>query len=669
MLVSLVLAACTDTDSQPARDAEPTPVTAAPPPPVSHVQVSAHPDDDILFMNPDLAAGIRNGQQTAGIFLTGGESAMPNPAQYVAQRQAGTRAGYAHMAGVADEWTTSRIPVGDGRMAQVDSLTARPDVRLVFLNLPEDMNGSAIGGEHALTRLWQDRDRGAAVNTVVPDGAAVRTPQSYDRSAILRALGALFEHFRPTTIKVQDSQPDHRYKKEWEGFHDHPDHVVGAKFAREAARQYMARSGTPTTVLDYRDYNVGEAPVDLSAADRADKRGHFARYVRHDSEADLGGAYQGWISGSYYRWPRGSQWAERDGHGRQHAFAVQGGQIAHWSRSPDGRWNQPAAMSTPGPIRPTVRVARGHDGRLALFAQSADGAHVLVKHQSASGEWPERWRSLANPHRADPGKDPTQVGIPSVAVDQQGRFVVVLKNADGGVSALREARAGSDGWPPAWRDLGGTDVQDGLSATIGADDRLHVFASTRDRVLRWSGSGPDGSLSPAPDHIGTVRPAGPPQAVRTADGRVEVSVRMAGGGGIARFDSADTGAPGGPRVLANPGGIATPAAVPRGDRDHPDVALVARDSTGNARVSHQGPEGGTEWLDAGGPVLDHPAAMVEPDGRMTLLAVGSNGELLTNPQGPGVASFGGWRPAMHPPAPHRANSAHQVGKRHSLPPQ
>ncbi len=663
MLVLLVLSACTDTEPKPVREADPA--SAPPPPPVSHVQVSAHPDDDFLFMNPDLAAGIRNGEHTAGIFLTGGESSMPNPARYAAQRQAGTRAAYAHMAGVADEWTRARIPVGDGRVAEVDSLTARPDVQLVFLNLPENKNAAAIGGEHALTRLWQDRTNRVAVNTLVPDGATVREPQSYDRSAVLRALGALFEHFRPTTIKLQDSQPDARYQEEWKGFHNHPDHVIGAKFARQAARDYMTRTGMPTTVLGYRDYNVAEAPPDLSATDRAAKRGHFASYARHDSEAGLGGAYEDWISSSYYRWPRGSQWAERDARGREHAFVVQGGRIAHWYRDPDGRWRRPEAMSTPGPVRPTLRVVRGHDGRLALFAQSWDGSRVLVKRQSASGDWPDRWQSLPGPHRSAPGADPTQVGIPSVAVDRQGRFVVVLKNANGGVSALRETRAGSNAWPADWRDLGGTDVQDGLSAVVGGDGRLHVFASTRDRLLRWSGSAPDGSLLPVASQVGAVRPAGPPRAVRAGDGRIRVTVRTAGGGGIATFDSAGSGDPSGPRMLPNPGGIATPAVVPRGDRNRSDVALVARDSDGNARVSHQRSDGSSEWLDAGGPVLDHPAALAEPDGRTTLLALGTNGELLTNPQDSGAESFGGWRPAM----PRRADSPHQDGKQHSLPPK
>lgn len=663
VLLLLVLAGCTEAEP-PSRETEPTPVRA-PPPPASHVQVSAHPDDDILFMNPDLAAGIRNGQPTAGIFLTGGESSMPNPAQYAAQRQAGTRAGYAHMAGVADEWTKAQVPVGGGRTAEVDSLVARPDVQLVFLNLPEDANPAAAGGEHALTRMWEDKAKGVAVNALVPDGSPVRTPHSYDRSAVVRALGALFERFRPTTIKVQDSRPDVRYQNEWEGFHDHPDHVVGSKFAQRAAREYIARSGMPTTVREYRDYNVAEAPTDLSAAERAGKREHFARYVPHDSEADLGGAYESWISSSYYRWPRGSQWAERDARGREHAFVVQGGQIARSTRNQDGRWLPPVKMSTPGPVRPTVRVVRGHDGRLALFAQSEDGAHVLVKRQSASGKWPQHWRNLGNPNRSQPGKDVTQVGVPSVAVDPQGRFVVVLKNADGGVSALRETRAGSGEWPPDWRDLGGKDVQDGLSAAVGVDEQLHVFASTRNRVLRWSGSGPDGALSASPSRLGTVRPAGPPEAARTPDGSVRVAVRTAGGGGIATFGSAGTSAPTGPEVLSNPGGIATPAVVPAGDRNRPEVSLVARDGNGHARISHQRPGGWTEWVDAGGPVLDHPAALVGPGGRTTLLATGSNGQLLTNPRDRDAESFAGWRSATPASAANRAESPEHGGKPHS----
>src|SRR4051812_26882424 len=40
------------------------------------VNVVAHEDDDILFMNPDLVGGIRAGAPTTTIFLTAGENAF-----------------------------------------------------------------------------------------------------------------------------------------------------------------------------------------------------------------------------------------------------------------------------------------------------------------------------------------------------------------------------------------------------------------------------------------------------------------------------------------------------------------------------------------------------------------------------------------------------------------
>ena len=590
------------------------PPAAAPPPRPSHVQVVAHPDDDILFMNPDLAAGIRRGDPTASIFLTGGESDLPDRARYISQRQDGTRAAFARMAGAADQWQRTVVAAGNHHV-EVDRLASRPQVALAFLNLPEDNDPAVPGGKHSLVRLHEQH---AALGTVPAEAGAVRIPETYGQTDVDTTLEALYERFRPTTIGLQDPQPDPRYRNEWAGFHNHPDHVVGAQLAHDAADQYQQRTGAHADVVHYRDYNVADSPVNLAPADRAAKHDEFSAYTRHDRDADTGGAYADWIARSRYRWPRGTQWAGRDGRGVVHAFAVRGYQIAHW-QGDGSRWSPPRWAPTPGRLRPTVRLV-DQRGRLALVAQSFDGRHVLVQHQRPDGSWPQRWRDLGAPGAA--------TGVPAAAADARGRLVVVARNETGGVSALREDRPGVFG---PWRGLGGGDVQGSPSVVLGADGRLDVFAATSSDVVRWRETAP-GQLPAAPQRFLDVVPAGPPAVERAPDGAVRLLITANGGATVDAYSSAPGGHVSAPRSLPNPGGMSQPAL--KGG-----VAFV-RDGSGTVRAA--GPGG--SWADLGGPVRDAPAVVAGPGGRRTLLAVAPNGQLVHDEQQPGPGLFfQGWR--------------------------
>ena len=595
---------------------------APPPPPApSHVQVVAHPDDDILFMNPDLSGGIRRHEATTSIYLTGGESSLPDPQRYVTQRQDGTRAAFARMAAAPDDWQRTTVPAAGNRPVEVDQLRGRPEVRLVFLNLPEDADPAAAGGEHSLTRLHDDRSGRAEVRTLVPDAGVVRQPQTYRREDVVANLAALYQRFAPTTIGLQDSQPDPRYRNEWGRFHNHPDHVVGSDLAREAADRYQARSRRHPHVINYRDYNVSESPVNLPRAERAAKHDEFGIYTRHDAEADTGGAYADWISHSRYRWPEGSQWAGRDGRGVVHAFAVRGNEIGHWQRTRQG-WQPVRWSPAPAPLRPALRVV-DQGGRLALVAQSLDGHHVLLNRQAPDGTWPQQWQDLGAPAG--------QSGAPIAVADSRARLVVLARNEAGGVSASREQPSGRFA---GWRDLGGRDVQGSATAVLGPDDRLNVFAATNDNVLRWREPAPGRPLPAAPEPFLGVAPASAPVAARGPDRSVRLLLEPAG----AETVDAYALAPGsdqwsGPHQLPNPGGMGGPALAA-------GTALV-RDSSGTVHAARPG--GG--WVDLGGPVSTTPAAVSGPGGRTTLLATGPDGQLLCDEQLPGPdLRFAGWRP-------------------------
>src|SRR3712207_5219086 len=89
----------------------------------AYLNVVAHQDDDILFLNPDLSNSLAAGRPNTTVYLTAGEANVPGGSgrpgdptfaecqgggldreDYARCRQLGARAAYARMTGVADEW-------------------------------------------------------------------------------------------------------------------------------------------------------------------------------------------------------------------------------------------------------------------------------------------------------------------------------------------------------------------------------------------------------------------------------------------------------------------------------------------------------------------------------------------------------------------------------------
>lgn len=602
----------------------------------SQVQVVAHPDDDILFMNPDLAAAVRSGQSTS-IYLTGGESDLPDPADYASRRQDGTRAAYARMAGVPNTWTRRALPVLDQRRVEIDELAARPDVRLAFLNLPEDNNPAAAGGKHSLSRLWARPAE--AVCTIVPNDGAVRESYCYQHSDVVDMLEALFERLLPSVIRAQDPQPDSRYQPAWGDFHDHPDHVSTAEFTREAALRYLACPDHRAMIVHYRDYNVADAPIDLSLSDQQAKRDYFSAYLEHDFAANLQGAYRDWVVRGYYRFSHGSAWAGVDGLGHVHAFAVFGTRLLHWERAENMIWLPPVSTPLGTAVRPALTVVEDHRGRLILIAQSEDGSRIIVMRQAEPGSrWPASGTVVAGP----PGGDPAQTGVPTATVDRQGRLVLFVKNPHGTVALRRERSPGSGAWDP-WTDLGGSDIQDGLAVVAGRDDHLQLFAATRDRVLHWREQA-DGSFKPATTPLRKIQAAGAPAAVRAPGGKAVVVARTGDNGTFAAVSAEPVLNWEVPVRLPNPGGMGAPALTARHGPTGPETLIFAHNSDGGVSASRLG----GPWVALGGHIVDQPAAIVEPDGAVMLLAVGDDGTLLCNHEVLGVPhlTFHGWQQAL-----------------------
>lgn len=585
------------------------------------MQVVAHEDDDLLFMNPDISRSIRAGLPSVTVYLTAGEiSGNGDTSEHRARnRQRGAQNAYAFMAGVADgddatqdEWAGELSRIGE-RPVERYRLRERPGVHLLFVNLPD----------FALS----DIDSGGEQRSVVPAAGLVTEPSTYVRADVVALLTAILDLYRPVLLRSQDPEPSWITDPMF-GFtrpSDHPDHVIGARFAREAA----AARQEPLYEVSYRDYDTSSLPVNLSDADAAGKSRIVDQYYRYDQAYKDSHKGDQWLPRQYYRWSRGTNWATRDATGRLEVFEVRGGGVWRYQQTGGGRWNGPTRLADPGgALVPGLAIGRDADGRLEIFAHRLADHHLVSLRQDApGGSFGTAWADLGSPSLGSDLAD--QVGTPAVALGRDDRLRVFVRNADGGVSVLTQPTPGGSWSGDGWTALLGTDVQDGLSAVTVPGGSIELYASSKIEILRWRQDQVTGAFDLTPP-IPTGVPASPPRAIVDPAGRVYVSYLDSETASVRLTHQIE---PNGDTWLAEPvsfeatGGTGDPAmTVSSADRNARVVLLARnRDLGVSASVQRGGDSTFGPWDDLGGITLDQPAAATDADGHAMIFAIGRHG--------------------------------------------
>jgi LmbE family N-acetylglucosaminyl deacetylase len=576
--------------------------------------VVAHEDDDLLFLSPDLAGWVAAGLPAQTVYVTAGEynGAGRTREEYAAARQAGVRAAYAAMAGVPDDWAIGTMTVA-GRLVEVDTLTAAPHVRLVFLCLPDGGDSRQPGALPALLAGSLD-----TAHTVVPTGSPVGASLAYTRADLLDTLAALLAALQPSVLRHQDPLPDTRRRA------DHADHTAVAGFIATAARAYRPATGH-VQVIPYRDYDIATSAANLRPAEAAAKAAVFAAYQAFDRLAeDLD-----WTTSMYHRWPVGVSWV-----GAAELFAVVDGELQRWFRT-GGRWRGPVGLGG-GPLAGHVAVGPNADGREQVFGLRTDTHEIVTSWQTRPDLAWSAWLSLGLPG----GAGTTLTGVPTAARHADGRLAVWCRNHAGGVST--RAQQAPNGRFAGWSGLaGGTGLAaDELDVTANADGRLEVFAATGTGLAHWYQHLPNG-----PFLVDQALPASVPASAPTcgvhADGRLEVFYRNPGDGHLhASVQRLVNG--GWSPAIADLGGAGygQPAVV-RG-RDG-RLLLCGRTLAGALEICRQtAPNAGFgPWTPLPGRTFGQPAAALEPDGTISIFTLGPAGRPLnhreTRPGGPFAA--------------------------------
>jgi LmbE family N-acetylglucosaminyl deacetylase len=446
--------------------------------PASQVQVIAHPDDDLYFMTPDVDRFIGQGNSSTTVVLTAGEhngTTTLTREQYAGQRQDGLRAAYAHMADVDNVWQRATVTVS-GKQVERDTLVARPQVALVFLNLP-DGKDSLPGRSKALENLW----RGAygSVVTLVPTGSTITKQQAYTPDDLTRVLTGLYTAADMSIARLLDSHPDHRFQA------DHTDHIHSARFAEKALSAYTSSTtGTSVMWLSYRGPGIAGLPPNLDADTSGDKRRVLATYAVHDPAAGLADVGSARADRMYTRYLGPGLRTVHQADGRLAFAAVVSGSVHVWTlhggwTSHGGQWSRPVSIDGPR-LAPPLAAIRDSSGHLRLFALSLANYHLLTAEQIAPNvDAYAGWADLGNP---DP-TSPHEIGSPEAIVDRDGRGYVFVKNHGGGVSARIVSPTGT--WS-AWQDLGGVNVIESLYAALDPAGRVELYAATVGGILRWT---------------------------------------------------------------------------------------------------------------------------------------------------------------------------------------
>ncbi|GAA5983759.1 hypothetical protein JCM11641_001748 [Rhodosporidiobolus odoratus] len=228
------------------------------------VQVAAHPDDDLLLMNPSLRGDFDNNLCITTLFLTSGDSG--SGLAYAQSRETGNGAAYAYMAGVNDTWTEYYATFG-GQPVLVKTLVAKPHVQRVFFRLPDgqlDGGGDAATGYQSLQRIYFG---------YIPSITSLDGKASFSLSTLKEAIGQIMTARNPDSVRTLDHLSDYDSG-------DHSDHYTAARLAHEVASSHAAGA----SFAGYMGYPVQNLPATMSTTDDdfIEKCNTFFTYTPYD---------------------------------------------------------------------------------------------------------------------------------------------------------------------------------------------------------------------------------------------------------------------------------------------------------------------------------------------------------------------------------------------------
>jgi LmbE family N-acetylglucosaminyl deacetylase len=232
------------------------------------MNIVAHQDDDLLFMNPDIIHELNQGYCERSVYITAGDAG--EGIFYYISRQKGSEAAYAQMLHIPDVWIEKIIQLAPNEYVTMASPKNNTKVTLVFFRLPDgglENTGFAPTGFQTITRLFKGNIK--SINSV--DGQS-----SYTLPNLENALINLMTFFTPAEIRTQST-----YNGDSTPIKDHPDHNTVGAIVTIAAGQYnndIYGNLTSIPIEYYEGYPIRLRPANVFGNDLLLKEEAFITY-------------------------------------------------------------------------------------------------------------------------------------------------------------------------------------------------------------------------------------------------------------------------------------------------------------------------------------------------------------------------------------------------------
>lgn len=375
--------------------------------------IVAHPDDDLLFMNPDIQQTIQEKGCILTVYLTAAERG--EGIDYMLGREAGVRAAYANMAKSANLWHQNYVSIGHKTLAH-HVLQANPKISLLFIRLQDQWFNKGWGSLTPLSQLES-----------IPGQKASSLPpfvEQYNRQDLLNTLVMIMQNYLPTSIRYMDNSITIPYTKlcwKCKG-HDHPDHIAGAKLVHEALNRLPGNYAS----YSYINYPLLEYPNNLSTVQIKEKSETFNEYARFDHhyceipkicKEPKGTAFD-WVQRSYFA-PRQSDTVHPiyDPVNHKTILMVRGelNNAINVSDLTSAHW-----QSIGGRSGADIQAFTQHNGLTAVIALDGN-SNLKISSLNPKGEW-QKWKSLPFKATRIPAIQKNPAGIHMLALNNDGWF-------------------------------------------------------------------------------------------------------------------------------------------------------------------------------------------------------------------------------------------------------
>jgi LmbE family N-acetylglucosaminyl deacetylase len=235
------------------------------------VNIVAHQDDDLLFLNPDLQRDIAAGHCIRTIYITAGDAGSNQ--FYWLGREQGSEAAYSKMIGIDALWVQRTVKLAENEFVTVASPKTNKNISLIFMHLADGNihgEGFAASRHESLQKLLRGQ---------IPSIQAVYGESFYTTDSLIHALAELLHVYQPAEVRTLSTFVSTRYP-------DHSDHMTVSRLVERAHAQYEKEQYDNTVSIPlkhYIGYPIHQMDENISGDDLAKKTAAFLAYAKHDN--------------------------------------------------------------------------------------------------------------------------------------------------------------------------------------------------------------------------------------------------------------------------------------------------------------------------------------------------------------------------------------------------